>query len=68
MATSYLDGLGLTYFWGKIKNYLVVNQSDWQESNINSPGYIKNKPTITVASTASAPTGNVDGDIWFIIS
>lgn len=29
MATSYLDGLGLTYFWGKIKNYLVVNQSDW---------------------------------------
>lgn len=58
MALPYLDKNGLTYFWGKIKNYLVTNQPNWNQTDSSSPAYIANKPTIT-ASTVTVQNGNM---------
>ena len=53
MAEQYLDKAGLTYLWGKIKNYVtgLIAQSDWNETDSTSPAYIANKPTIPPSAT-----------------
>ena len=39
-------------------------QSDWTETDINSPAYIKNKPTIpSVMGDVVGPSSSVDGDV-----
>ena len=46
----------------------AVVQSDWNETNTESPAYIKHKPNITISTAAPTSADGNNGDIWFVYS
>ena len=43
-------------------------QSDWNETDTESPAYIQNKPNITISTATPTSADGNNGDIWFVYS